>query len=254
MLGRAAVVTFPECDEAKDLLGLLTFADIGIRVAEHMAVGILGQEGEDAGLAAAAFGQVVGLNDRILAKIRHGMEVEIERRTSQHGLPGQLTMPQRQQPGDLLRGDARGIFRQIALLGHGVEPAEQRQTVIGHQRHDVALALDRPQLEGQRRAQGMADGIMLEPGSLAPSASASKSRRTRSWMNKNKPPTRVVNSRGESTKSWTLATACALGPTSVGRSSSSRRGNGAKPSSARTSRTAVALSGMPWSLRAWLIS
>src|SRR6516164_6507239 len=37
-------------------------------------------------------------------------------------------------------------------------------------------------------------GIMPEPGSLAPSAKASPSRRTRSCTNR--PPTRVVNSRG----------------------------------------------------------
>jgi hypothetical protein len=97
-------------------------------------------------------------------------------------------------------------------------------------------------------------GIMPEPGSLAPSARASPSRRTRSWMNRNSPPIRVVNSRGDSTKSWTLATASALGRTPWGRSSSRRRGSGANPSSARTSRTAVALSGIPCSLSARLIS
>ena len=40
------------------------------------------------------------------------------------------------------------------------------------------------------------------------------------------------------------------GETRPGRSSSSRRGKGANPSAARTSRTAVALSGVPCSLRA----
>src|SRR6266550_449220 len=48
---------------------------------------------------------------------------------------------------------------------------------------------------------------MPEPGSLAPSANASLSRRTRSCTNRNRPPARVVNSRGARTKSWTLATA-----------------------------------------------
>jgi len=61
-----------------------------------------------------------------------------------------------------------------------------------------------------------ADGTMREPGSLAPCASASLSRRTRSGMHRNSPPVRVVNSRGLSTKSPTLATACTLGPTQTG--------------------------------------
>src|SRR6266852_3945369 len=53
---RAAVLAFPERDEAKDLLGLLALADVGVRIAEHLAIGVLGQEGEDARLAAAAHG------------------------------------------------------------------------------------------------------------------------------------------------------------------------------------------------------
>ena len=56
MLGQAAVPTFPELDEAEDLLGLLTLADIGVRVAEDLAVGVLGQEGENTRLAAASLG------------------------------------------------------------------------------------------------------------------------------------------------------------------------------------------------------
>src|SRR5215471_17803038 len=50
-------------------------------------------------------------------------------------------------------------------------------------------------------------GIMLEPGSLAPSASALALRRTRSGMNRNNPPTRVVNSCAGRTKSRTLTDA-----------------------------------------------
>jgi hypothetical protein len=80
----------------------------------------------------------------MLAEIGHGVEIQIERLALYEGLAGQLTVPHVEQAGDLLRGDARGIFRQEALLGHGVEAAEQRQPFIGHQRHDVALALDRP--------------------------------------------------------------------------------------------------------------
>jgi len=41
------------------------------------------------------------------------------------------------------------------ILGHGVEPAEQREPLVGDQRHDVALAFDRPQLERQRSPQRM---------------------------------------------------------------------------------------------------
>ena len=114
----------------------------------------------------------------------------------------------------------------------------------------MALALMDQSLRASAARSAWAAGIMREPGSLAASANASVSIRTRSAINRNSPPTRVVNSRDESVKSPTLATASALGPTRPGRSSSSRRGKGANPSAARTSRTAVALSGVPCSLRA----
>ena len=55
-LRRAAVVALPEVDEAEDLFGLLALADVGVGVAEDLAVGVLGEEGENAGLAAAALG------------------------------------------------------------------------------------------------------------------------------------------------------------------------------------------------------
>lgn len=58
----------------------------------------------------------------------------------------------------------------------------------------------------------------------------------------------VVNSRVLRVKLRTSATASVVGRTPTGRSSSRRRGNGAKPSSARISRTAVVPRGVPCSL------
>jgi hypothetical protein len=120
MLRRTAVLALPERDEAKDLFGFFTLADVGIGVAEDLAVGVLGQEGENAGLATAAFGQIMGLDQRMLAELRHGMKVEIERLAAQQVLAGHPGVPQRKQAQDVLRGDARGIFRQKALLGHSI--------------------------------------------------------------------------------------------------------------------------------------
>ena len=69
-----AVLALPEVDEAEDLLGLLAFAEIGVGVAEGAAVGVLGEEGEDAGLGAAAAGDVVALRpaDRRRSRARSG--------------------------------------------------------------------------------------------------------------------------------------------------------------------------------------
>ena len=56
VLRRLAVLALPEVDETENLIGLLALANIGVGIAEHLAVGILGQEGENAGLAATSLG------------------------------------------------------------------------------------------------------------------------------------------------------------------------------------------------------
>ena len=127
--GALAVLALPEVDEAEDLVGLLALAHIGVGVAEGLAVGVLGEEGEDAGLAAAALGQIVGFDERMLAEVGHGVEVEIEGLAGEEGFAGELRVPGGEQARDLLRGDARGVLRQEALLRHGVEAAEQGQAL-----------------------------------------------------------------------------------------------------------------------------
>src|SRR5436190_926539 len=91
----------------------------------------------------------------MLAEVRHGVEVEVERPAGEERLSAELRVPAGEQAGDLLWGDPRGIFRQEALLRHGVEAAKQGKPLIGDERHDVALAFDRPQFERQRGAQRM---------------------------------------------------------------------------------------------------
>jgi len=56
VLRRFAVLALPEVDEAENLVGLLTLANIGVGIAEDLGIGVLGQEGEDAGLAATSLG------------------------------------------------------------------------------------------------------------------------------------------------------------------------------------------------------
>src|SRR5215470_804849 len=142
MLRRLAVLAGPEFDEAEDLLGLLTLADVGVGVAEHLAVGILRQEGENAGLATAPFRQVMRLNEGMLAAIGHGVEVEIDGLTLEDRLAGELGVPTGEQPRDLLRGDARGVFREEAPFRHGVETTKEPKSLVGNQGHNVALALN----------------------------------------------------------------------------------------------------------------
>lgn len=81
MAGRLSVGTLPERDEVEDLLGFFAFAQIGIGVTEGAASGVLSQEGEDTGLAAAACRYEMALDDGIFAVVGDRMEVQVEGRT-----------------------------------------------------------------------------------------------------------------------------------------------------------------------------
>jgi hypothetical protein len=64
-------------------------------------------------------------------------------------------VPGAEQGCDFLRGNARGILRQEALLRDDIEAREQAEAIVGNERHDVALALDRPELKGEGGQQGL---------------------------------------------------------------------------------------------------
>ena len=58
------------------------------------------------------------------------------------------------------------MLGQEALLRHGVEAAEEAEAGICDEGHDMALALDRPQLEGDGGAQGVLCGDHFGTGQL----------------------------------------------------------------------------------------
>src|SRR5258707_3926235 len=53
------------------------------------------------------------------------------------------------------------MLGQEALLRHGVEAAEEAESGVCDESHDMALALDRPQLEREGGAQGLLCGDHL---------------------------------------------------------------------------------------------
>src|SRR5262249_12800052 len=221
---------------------------------EDLAVCILREEGQDAGLATTSLWQVMKFDERMFGIVGHAVKVEVDGFPLKDRLPGQCVVPSGQQFRDLLWSDARGVFGEEAPLGHGVEAAEEPQSLVGDERHDVLLRSIDHSLSASEALSACSAGIMREPGRFAFTANASVSRRTRSGMNRNRPPTLVVNSLGLRENSRTSATASLVGPTAARRSSSSRRGKAAKPSSRRIARTAVAPRGVPSSLSTRLMS
>ena len=90
--GSWPVRSFQNRDEAQDLVVLLLLAHLGIGVAEDVGVGVLGQKGQHPLLAAAALGDIVLLQQRVLAVEGDGVEIQVE------GLaPGQAQLPGRRR-------------------------------------------------------------------------------------------------------------------------------------------------------------
>ena len=117
--------------------------------------------------------------------------------------------------------------------------------------HHVALPLDGPQLQGQRRSRGVAGRDHLRARQPASWMAPSRFSRTRSGTNRNRPPQAVVNRRGASEKPRDIGDRLDRRPRTRRALVVQAPGSGAKPSAFRTSRTAVGLSGCCCSLRAF---
>jgi hypothetical protein len=106
------------------------------------------------------------LHDRILVVVRHGVKIEVERLAWKEPMAIQLLLPTGEQPRGFGGVEARGVFLEMALLGDGVEPSEERQALVSEQSHDVAVALRGPELQSQASLQGMFCGNHLGAGKV----------------------------------------------------------------------------------------
>src|ERR1700682_4888180 len=100
MAGCFPVLLPPELDEAEDFVGFFSLAQVGIGVAEHLALRVLGEEGQDGLAPLAAAGGVMLFHERVVAKVGDGMEVEIERNGVDQLLLAQDLNPRAQQTND----------------------------------------------------------------------------------------------------------------------------------------------------------
>ena len=106
-------------------------ADGCVGVAEHAGLGVAGEEGEDAVLAPGAFvGDIVLLDQRLVAVIRDGVEVEIDGGAGGEALVADGAVPFVHQGGDPAGVDAGGVFGEGGTLGEGVEAREQCETGV----------------------------------------------------------------------------------------------------------------------------
>ena len=158
--GARAGALSPGVDEAQDLVALGFLGELGVGPGEQARVGVAREEGEDAFLAAAALRDIVLLDQRVVAVIGNGMEVEIEGPSAAE-LDAEVVdglVPAVHQPGKAAGVDAAGVFGQRCAFGHGIEAGEQREPRIEGLGHDVGGPSHAPQLEREQRAEGASGG------------------------------------------------------------------------------------------------
>ncbi len=98
---------------------------IGVRVAEHVGVGVLREERQHGLVAAAAFGDVMALDEVVGAEEGDGVEVEVERRALYRELSAQVCEPPSKQSDRRRATESIGVLREERGLRDHVEPGEE---------------------------------------------------------------------------------------------------------------------------------
>lgn len=156
----------PELDEPQHFLALLPLAEVGVGIAEHLAVRILREEGQDGLPALAATRDVVLLDKRVLPKVRDGVEVEIERAGVDPLRLSEAGHPAAQEAHDAAAPQPRGVLPQEGGLGEGIEAGRERHAFVEDEVHHVTAASLADQLEQERRADRMGGRNHLRAGEL----------------------------------------------------------------------------------------
>ena len=154
----------PEPDEAEDLIVLLILAQFTIGVAEDAGLGVLRQEGQDALLSPTPLGDVVLLDQGILAMEGDRVKIQVEGMTARQTEPAHGVEPAAHQLRVAARVDPATVLGQERSLGDDVQAGEEGQPLVQHHAHDMAVACRPEQLQGQERSQGGAGWDHLRSG------------------------------------------------------------------------------------------
>ena len=154
----------PELDEPHQFARLIGAGQIGVGIAQDPALGLLGEEAEDAGTRLAAAGQEVVVQGGGIAPERDGMEVQRE------DLP--LGEQQWCQGGDPAGEElllvaplgAVGVVGGERGLGQDVEAREEAEGLVEVEVADVTAPFLVEQLQGEQAQQGGGGGHHLRAG------------------------------------------------------------------------------------------
>ena len=149
----AARNLLPVVGEGEHLVGLAGLGQVGVGVEQGVAVGVLGEERQDAAGALGTARHVVLFQRRVLTPVHHRVKVQVDLLPG--GQPGgQGRFVQRGQEALLLGVlEPVGVGGQRGGLGQRDQPGEQRRPGVGGQVLHVGDPAHPDQLERQQRQQ-----------------------------------------------------------------------------------------------------
>ena len=160
----------PCLGEAENLVVLVLLANIGVGVGEEPGAGDAGQEGADAALPSAAPGNVVLLDQGIVAVTGNGVAVEVEgfacaeidAEAADGGVPAVHQFRPEAGVG------AGGVFAQGCPLGDCVQAGKESRPLLEGLGHHLGRPADPPELESEQGAEGAAgrDHVAAGPAGL----------------------------------------------------------------------------------------
>ena len=118
----------PEPGEAEDLVILVALAQFPVGIAEDAGRGILHQEGQDALLPSAPLGDVVLLDQGIVAMERDRVEIQVEGPPAGQAEPAHGVEPAAHQFGIAGRGDPAAVLGEEGSLGDDVQARRRGPT------------------------------------------------------------------------------------------------------------------------------
>ena len=154
----------PEPDEAEDLVVLLILTQFTVGVAKDAGLGVLHQEGQNALLSPTPLGDVVLLDQGILAMEGDGVEIQVEGMTTGQTEPAHGVEPAAHQLGIAGWVDPATVLGQERSLGDDVQSGEEGQPRVQNDAHDMAVACRPEELQGQEGAEGAAGWDHLRSG------------------------------------------------------------------------------------------
>jgi hypothetical protein len=139
LLRQAAGPLLPELDKAEDLIIALILSQFGIGIAEDSGIGILRQERQHSLLLPAPLGDVVLLDQRIVAMERNRMEVEVERSSPPQSEATDRIEPVAHQLGITAWLNPATVFGEERSLWDHIQAGEESQSAVEDGAHDVAV-------------------------------------------------------------------------------------------------------------------